>query len=213
MRRLVLLALFVPAARLDAQLAYDGGGTVSLVEHRVDAGFGAGVERNTGPVFGMGVGLGIGSRWHVGLRLAGGTLTTRTGGLDQTFDQVGVEVAYRVTAGIDIESSARRRMYEDQLANQGWTTIGLGGAGHIPFFGGNATGIVQGALFPYVSAADLKAPAVAFSAGAGMGYRRGAFHLAILYGLERFDFSASAGPERREQLSSLTFRLELHSAK
>lgn len=206
----LLLGLASPAARLGAQIAFDGSGTISLAEHRVDPGFGSGVERNSGPVFGAGVGLEIGSRWHAGLRAAGGTLTSNNGGFDQTLDQVSADVAFHVTTGIDVESSVRRRMYQDDLARQGWTTIGLGGAGRIPFFGGNATGIIRGALFPYVSVAGLSAPSLAFAAGAGMVYRRGAVNLALLYGIERYDFSPSGGPERQEQLSTLTFRLELH---
>jgi len=195
------------AAPAGAQRALTVAPLVSLVEHRVDAGFG--VERSLGPILG-GVGtLRFGPRLAVAVRAFGGSLFGSTGVLDRDVGELGVEASVLTLPWLVLQAGAARRAYSTKLGRQTWTLVSLGGTARMAFAGDAIHSVWRAALLPAVSASGLRGPDMAFRAATGLEYRIRTTTLGVEYSLERYDFPAEAGVRRLEQLSALTLRLEL----
>ncbi len=205
------LALATTASRAWAQWMVRGAGAVSVMQHRVDAGYG--VERSNGVVAGGELVVGTGKRLAVRLQAQVGSLQADEPGapgvrgvIDRDVAEVGAEVEVVVLPWLAAQAGVRRRTYSTVLARQRWTTVNVGAEARLPFSGIGVSGIVRAALLPGVWVNGLSAPDLAFAAAAGMEYRRGRASLALLYGVERYRFPAGAGTARREQLAALTLK-------
>ena len=195
------------AAPAGAQRALTVAPLVSLVEHRVDAGFG--VERSLGPIVG-GVGtLRVGPRLEVAARAVGGRLIGSTGVLDRDVGELGVEASVVTVPWLVLQAGAARRAYSTKLGRQTWTLVGLGAKARMAFAGDAIHSVWRAALLPAVSASGLRGPDTAFRAATGLEYRVRTTTLCVEYSLERYDFPAEAGVRRLEQVSAVTLLLEL----
>ena len=162
------------------------------------------MERSTGPLLGVDLGTRLGGKLNstIGLRL--GTLQLRTTeGTDRDVAELNVRGSYAVRPNFFLESGLTLRAYSAPAGRQRWTAVGLGAAARLPFGAGGAHGIVRAALLPLLAATGLPGPDLAFTAAAGMEYRRGRAALEVLYCLERYDFPVRSAVARREQLTTL----------
>ena len=204
---IIAAAILGGAAPAGAQRALTVAPLVSLVEHRVDAGFG--VERSLGPIVG-GVGtLRVGPRVEVAVRAGGGRLIGSTGVLDRDVGELGVEANVVTVPWLVLQAGAARRAYSTKLGRQTWTLVGLGAQARMAFAGDAIHSVWRAALLPAVSASGLRGPDTAFRAATGLEYRVRTATLCVEYSLERYDFPAEAGLRRLEQLSAVTLLLEL----
>jgi len=96
------------------------------------------------------------------------------------------------------------RSYSTALVRQRWTALRFGGEARLAFVGGGVTGTLRADILPSVSVSGLERPSRAYAAGAGLDWRVGVVTLGVRYELERYDFPAVLGVQRREQLSMLT---------
>ena len=195
------------AAPAGAQRALTVAPLVSLVEHRVDAGFG--VERSLGPIVG-GVGtLRVGPRLEVAARVVAGRLIGSTGVLDRDVGELGVEASVVTVPWLVLQAGAARRAYSTKLGRQTWTLVGLGAKARMAFAGDAIHSVWRAALLPAVSASGLRGPETAVRGATGLEYRVRTMTLCVEYSLERYDFPTEAGVRRLEQLSAVTLLLEL----
>ncbi len=203
----VLLGLLLAAPAAPAQRVVTVTPTVSLVEHRVDAGFG--VERSLGPVIGAVGAVQLGPRLTLALRALGGSLYGARSVLDRDVGELGLAARVGTTSWLDLEAGAARRTYATSVARQGWTLIHAGAAARAAFAGNAIAGVASAALLPVVSVPGLPNPDHAFRARTGIEYRIRSTRLAVDYSLERYDFPIQQGVRRLEQLSALTLRLDV----
>src|SRR5437016_145723 len=195
------------AAPAGAQRALTVAPLVSLVEHRVDAGFG--VERSLGPIVGAVGTLRVGPRLEAAVRAVGGRLIGSTGVLDRDVGELGVEASVVTVPWLVLQAGAARRAYSTKLGRQTWTLVGLGAKARMAFAGDAIHSVWRAALLPPVSASGLRGPDTAVRAATGLEYRVRTMTLCVEYSLERYDFPAEAGVRRLEQLSAVTLLLEL----
>lgn len=203
----VLLGWLLAAPATSAQRAVTVTPTVSLVEHRVDAGFG--VERSLGPVVGAVGAVALGPRLTLALRALGGSLYGARGVLDRDVGELGLTARVGTTPWLDLEAGVARRSYATSVARQGWTLVHAGAAVRAAFAGNAISGVASAALLPVVSVASLPNPDHAFRARTGIEYRIRSTRLSVDYSLERYDFPIQQGVRRLEQLSALTLRLDV----
>ena len=190
-----------------AQRAFTVAPLVSLVEHRVDAGFG--VERSLGPIIG-GVGtVRLGPRVVLAVRARGGSLFGARGVLDRDVGELGVEGSVATGPWLALQLEVTRRAYGTRLGRQTWTTVAAGATARVAFAGAMIQGVGHAALLPVVSVTGLPDPGVAFRAAAGLDYRIRATTLGVQYSLERYDFPVNQGVRRLEQVAALTLLLKL----
>ena len=195
------------AAPAGAQRALTVAPLVSLVEHRVDAGFG--VERSLGPIVGAVGTLRVGPRVEGAVRAVGGRLIGSTGVLDRDVGELGVEASVVTVPWLALQAGAARRAYSTKLGRQTWTLVGLGAKARMAFAGDAIHSVWRAALLPAVSASGLRGPETAVRGATGLEYRVRTMTLCVEYSLERYDFPAEAGVRRLEQLSAVTLLLEL----
>ena len=180
---------------------------VSLVEHRVDAGFG--VERSFGPIIG-GVGtLRLGPGVALAVRALGGSLFGARGVLDRDMGELGVEGSVAMGPWLSFQAGAARRAYGTSVGRQTWTTVDVGAAARVGFAGGAIQSVWRAALLPVVSVPGLPDPGIAFRAATGLDYRVRAATLGVEYSLERYDFPIDHAVRRFEQVAALTLLLKL----
>lgn len=203
--RAVVLALASGAAPAAAQITVRGTGLVSVMDHRVDAGYG--VEPSNGVVGGGVVTLGAGRRFALQLQAQGGSLNADApGAIDRTVAEANARLDAVVLHWLTVQAGVGHRTYSTVLARQTWTIVNVGAEGRVVFSERGLSGTIGGAILPGVWVSGLDKPDLAFSASAGMEYRPGHAIFAVLYSLERFTFPANAMPERREQTTALTLK-------
>jgi len=191
-----------------AQRAVTPFASLSLAEHRVDAGYG--VERSRGAVLGGGARVRLGARVELGLRVQGGRLNAATpGAVDRDVGAVGVEAGVRAVPWLTFRAGAQRRTYSSVIARQGWTMVDVGAEVRLTFARGTISGVTRAALVPVVSVSGLPRPDVAVTAATGLQLRRRGLTLGALYSLERYDFPAQGANPRLEQLAAVTLRLDV----
>ncbi len=199
------LALAASAPPATAQWTVRGTGLLSVMRHRVDAGYG--VEPSNGVVAGGEVAVGVGDRLTVRLLTQTGSLhADAPGAIDRDVAEVGVQVEVVALHWLALEAGARRRTYSTILARQRWTMVNVGAEARLPFSETGMNGIVRGALLPGVWVNGLERPDLSFAVASGMEYRRGRASVAVLYYLERYRFPTAATVERREQIAALALK-------
>ena len=201
---LVLLALAAGAPTAAGQWTVQGTGVLSVMRHRVDAGYG--VEPSSGVLAGPEVAATLRDRLTVRLWTRSGSFhADGPGAIDRDVAEAGLQVDVAALRWLTVQAGTTRRTYSTVLARQPWTTVALGAEAHLPFTETGVTGIVRGAILPGVSVNGLGHPDLAIAVASGMEYRRGRASAAVLYSLERYRFapSATATVERREQLAGL----------
>ena len=203
----VLLGLSFAAAASPAQRVVTVTPIVSLVEHRVDVGFG--VERSLGPVLGAVGAVELAPRLTLALRALGGTLYGAPSVLDRDVGEIGVAARVGATSWLDAEAGVARRVYATSIARQGWTLIHVGAAARVAFAGNAIRGVASAGVLPVASVAGLPNPDRAFRARTGLEYRIRSATLTCDYSLERYDFPTQQGVRRLEQLSALNLRLDV----
>jgi hypothetical protein len=203
--RAVVLALATSATPASAQWTVRGTGLVSIMKHRVDAGYG--VEPSSGVVVGSELTAGTGDRFTIQLLMQTGSLRAQASG---AIARDVAEIAARLDAvalpWLTVQAGAERRTYSTLLARQTWTMIDVGAEARIAFSESGVSGTVRGAILPGVGVSGLDRPDLAFTGAAGMEYRPGRAIFALLYSLERYQFSAGAMAQRREQITALTLK-------
>ena len=201
----LLLALTTAAPPATAQWTVRGSAVVSVMRHRVDAGYG--VEPSSGVTVGGELAASKGDRLAVRLLAQSGSLDAAgSGAIDRDVADVGVEVDVVTLPWLAAQGGVRRRTYSTVLARQRWTTLHVGAEARVPFSGIGVSGIVRGAVLPGVWVNGLDQPNLAFAVASGMEYRRGRATVAVLYSVERYRFPAGTRPSRREQIAALTLQ-------
>lgn len=199
------LALVTTAPPAAAQWRVCGSGVVSVMRHRVDAGYG--VEPSSGVTVGGELAVGKGDRLTLRLSTQTGSLDAAgPGAVTRDVADVGAVVEAVVLPWLDAQAGVGRRTYSTVLARQRWTTVHVGAEARLRFTETGVSGIVRGAVLPEVWVNGLDQPDLAFAVAAGMRYRRGRASVAVLYSVERYRFPAGARPSRREQVAALAFQ-------
>jgi hypothetical protein len=199
------LALVTTAPPATGQLAVRGSGIVSIMRHRVDAGYG--VEPSRGVGVGAELVVGKGDRLALRLLTLSGSLDAAgPGAIDRDVADVGAELDVVALPWLAAQAGVRRRTYSTVLARQRWTTVHVGAEVRFPFTQTGVRGIVRGAVLPGVWVNGLDQPDLAFAVASGMEYRHGRASVAVLYSVERYRFPAGTRPSRREQIAALTLQ-------
>jgi hypothetical protein len=201
----LVLALATGAVPASAQRMVRGSGFVSLVKHRVDAGYG--VEPSSGAVFGSEVMVGASDRLTVQLLVQTGSLHAGApGAITRDVSEIAARLEAVAFPWLTLQAGAGRRTYSTLLARQSWTMITVGAEARLAFSESGVSGTASGAILPAVWVNALERPDLAFTGAAGMEYRPGRAILALLYSLERYRFPAGATAQRREQTAALTLK-------
>lgn len=201
----VVLALATSVAPASAQWTLRGTGLVSVMKHRVDAGYG--VEPSSGVVIGGGVTVGAGDGFTVHLLVQTGSLQAQApGAIARDVADVAARLDAVALPWLTVQAGAGRRTYSTVLARQSWTMINVGAEARFAFSESGVSGTLRGAILPGVWVSGLDRPDLAFMGAAGMEYRPGHVILALLYSLERYRFPAGAMAPRREQTAALTLK-------
>ncbi len=189
-----------------------GATVLSVVEHRVDAGYG--VERSSGVVAGAAVGLDVGHRFDLDVTARGGSLRARTAAaFDRDLGEVSAAASARVLSWLGLRAAAARRAYSTDIGGQRWTILSLGAELRLAVAGPAAAGVIRAAWLPVVDVNGLEGPHLAVATAAGVEYRRGPVSGVLLYELERCDFPPQMMVRRREQVSALTLRVALRAGR
>jgi hypothetical protein len=199
----VILALAASAA--SAQRTVRANGLVTIMKHRVDAGFG--VEPSSGVAYGSEVMIEAGDLFIFQLEAHTGSLQARApGAITRDVAEIAARVDVFALPWLTVRAGAGRRIYSTQLARQSWTMIEVGAEARLAFSERRVSGTASGAILPAVWVNALDRPDLAFTGAAGMEYRPGRANFALLYSLERYRFPAGAIAERREQTTALTLK-------
>jgi len=203
-----LLWLSLAPATGVAQIAASGTALVSFAEHQVDIGYG--VEKSNGLLLGAEGVVDVWSRLALGIRAAGGSLSTQAMGTqDRDVGEVGIQASVVPAVWLALRGGATWRPYSTAIARQRWTTVELGAEARLDFATSPVRGVLRGSLLPVVSVDGLPGPDVALSGAAGIEYSAGSLTGGLFYGLERYDFPDQGAGRRLEQLSTLTFRFSV----
>ena len=187
-------------------------GAVSVIaavaDHRVDAGFG--YERSTGPLFGAQLDLEPAERMTLTLRALGGTLEAHTPAAEtRGVGEVMLGTRIDVLPWLRGTAAALTRSYDGALARQRWSELSVGGEGHVALVDGLVDGSIGLALAPLVRVSGQQGPDLSVAGSARLRHSGDRLDLAIGYTLERYDFAASSGGSRVEEISMLFFRAGL----
>lgn len=192
----------------DAQLAVTIGGAAALVEHRVEAGYGA--EIASGGVFVGSAGVKLWNRVGLTAVAQAGVLEPRAGaGLKRELAEVGVLGACRLLRWLSIEGGVRWRAYSTVLARERWAMLEVGAAARVPFAVRGLYGLGSVAVEPRITVTGSANPRPGFSALTGVEYTPGRLGVQLVYLRERYEFPAAGGIRRLEQVSSAAIRLTL----
>ena len=204
--RLIVFFLAAPCtAEMGAAQVLTAAASVSSAEHRVDAGIG--VERSSGLLGGGRVTLGLPPRVELDFTATAGTLERDSANAEERhLAEVGFDARYRPLSWLWFETGVATRTYSAPIAVQRWTSLRLGAAARVPFFGDRAEAVGRLLFLPLVAVTGLEQPELAITAAAGIEYRLGPVAAGLFYSLERYDFPAQNGVTRFEQLSALTLR-------
>ncbi len=204
----LLLSLSLAPAAGVGQIAASGTTLVSFVEHRVDIGYG--VEKSSGPLLGAEGAVALWSRLAVGIRAAGGSLSTQAvGAQDRDLGELGIQASVVAVGWLALRGGATWRTYSTAIARQRWTTVELGAEARLDFATSPVRAVLRAGLLPVVSVEGLPGPDVALTAAAGIEYSARSVTGGLFYGLERYDFPDQGTGRRLEQVSTLTLRLSV----
>jgi hypothetical protein len=194
------------AAHLRAEAQLFAGGAVALLEHRVDAGFG--VEVSSGPMGFAEIGI-LASRVQGSVTLGAGRLTGTGLVTDRDVGMLVLRTGYLARSWLTLEGGVTIRTYSAEVGRQRWVLLRLGAEARVPFLNDRMAGVARLGVLPVASVTGLGRSEAAFTAAAGMAYRRSRLTLELVYALERYDFPATTvtTADRREQLSSLMVRV------
>ncbi len=191
-----------------AQRALTGSAFVSLAEHRVQAGFG--VERVSGGLLGLKASLRVRSQVNVAVRVEGGSLKASDSGVfDRDVGEIGVDARVSAARWLELQTGVARRVYSTVLARQAWTLVAAGAGVRLGLVGDAVHGLASASWLPVTSVSGLPRPDLAFRAATGLEYSRAGLTFGLAYSLERYDFPAQGTVRRLEQLSALTFQLDV----
>jgi hypothetical protein len=178
---------------------------IGRVEHRVrDGGL---VQPSSGTVLGAALGLVVGRRYEVWGEVRGGRLAAPSaGGDDRDLAEVELRGEAHVNPWLTAQAGATVRSYTTPLARQRWSALRLGAEARIPLGLESIHGMVRGQWLPATWVSGLPRPGLALAAGAGVEWQGRRWSVSALYALERYDFPASGGTRRLEELSALRLR-------
>ena len=180
----------------------------AIADQRVDAGFG--YERSSGPLFGAQIDLEPTDRMTLTLRALGGTLDARTPAAESRgLGEVTLSTRIDVLPWLRGTAAALTRSYDGALARQRWSELSVGGEGHLALVDGLVDGSIGLALAPLVRVSGQQGPDLSVAGSARLRHSGERLDLAIGYTLERYDFAASSGVSRVEEISMLFFRAGL----
>jgi hypothetical protein len=184
--------------------------SVKHAEHRVDLGLGRGVDKTSGIMFGGGMKWTIARRLEVLAYGSVGKLTSNVPGVpDRTVNDARLDLNIGALPWLTFTVGSGFRTYDTPAGLQRWTSLHAGGEARFALMEGALRAVFRGYLLPVVSVSGLESPTLGFDVGAGIEYRAGKLVGGVFYGLERYDFPRVAGVERREQFTSLRFRVGL----
>lgn len=201
-----VLAL-APFVRAEAQLSAEGAVTVSLFEHRVDAGYG--VAASTGTALGFAVRVHGWNLLELDAHATGGLLHGDTvARADRTLGEVGLRLNMLPLPWLAVGAVTTVRGYDAPIATQRWTMAGGGAEVRLDFAGGNIRSVMGIALLPVVRISGHPGPDLGVSTLAGLRFTRGRLIAGVDYTMERYVFPTDAvNGTRHEQLQGLRGRL------
>ena len=200
-----LLGVILMTGSAAGQVAFEARALIARTEHRVRDG--GPVLPASGTVFGAAVGLLARDRFEVWAAASGGRVAAASGDAeDRELAEIELLGRTSVRPWITLEGGATVRSYAGPLARQRWTLLRLGAEARLPLHQDVVRGVVRGQWMPLVSVSGVGRPGVALLAGAGVEWRGSRVNVAALYTLERYDFPASNGVRRLEEVSSLGIR-------
>ena len=203
----VALPLILGAHPALAQSPWRVAGRLALVEERVDAGSGFGLERFSGVGLGLDVEGRLGSRVTIGLRGQGATIRPEdSGDLDRRIGEAELGAVLALKPWWGVYSSVMVRAIANDAGRQRWVLGRIGAEVRPAFTGGRLHALGRLGVIPLSSVSGLESSSLALDGLAGLEYDRDRYALRLTYGLERFAFTSSNGNRRDEQLSTLTFR-------
>jgi hypothetical protein len=187
--------------------------TLVLVERRHDLGLGIDsvVGRSSGVLFGAE--LESAPHRRVRVRISGlrGTVSANsTTGEAGRIGELQLDVGVGAAPWFWFHAGAGRRALRTEVpvGIKHWTSLRTGAEVRFGLGRGAAQGVLQVGVLPYISASgQTDRPPVGLTAGAGIDYRTNRVTAGLYYGLERFDFPATAAGRQREQFSSLRLRI------
>ena len=188
-----------------AQTVVSGFARMSVVEHRVDAGYG--VERFSGPALGLEGALRWGPRLTLGIVAQGAQLSPAAAGdLDRRVGEIAGEARVSVAPWLAFYGGPTVRAVATDAARQRWVLMRVGADVRPAFTGDRVRAIGRVGVMPVVAVNGLPPAALALDASVGLEYNKGTVTVGAAYALERFDFATRGGIRRVEQGSTLTLR-------
>lgn len=179
--------------------------TTGIVEHRVSIGDGA--EQATGVVAGLAVNGRVRPWLDLRLAASGGRLQADwEPSEDRTLGQIDVTADAFPLPWLGLVTSVVVRGYEGALARQRWTMLSVGPEGRMALYGSSVHGTARVGFAPLVSVSKTTGPERALLGSVSLSYERRRLEVGLEYAIERYDFPATAGERRLEQLSGLGVR-------
>lgn len=194
------------AAPALGQTGWGVGGGIAYLEHRVDAGYGR--ERFSGLALELHVERQFGERLSLQLRGQGGGLQPAGGGdLDRRIGEA--EMRARVSIGQvwGVYGGLTVRAISSDAGRQRWTFGRIGAEVRPAFTDTHLRAIGRLGIIPFASVPGLSSASISVDAAVGLEYAGARFSLGLVYGVERFAFTAG-DINRAEQMSRLTLRGE-----
>ena len=180
-------------------------GRLAWVEERVDAGFG--LERFSGVGLGLEVERRLGSRFTVGVRGQGATMSPEASGdLDRRIGDAALNAALAMKPWWGFYGGLTLRAIANDAGAQHWVLGRIGAEFHPAFTGDRFRAVGRLGVIPLSSVTGLSPSSLAFDGAVGLDYDRDWYGLSLSYGLERLAFTSDLGTRRDEQFSTLTFR-------
>lgn len=180
----------------------------ALVEHRLTLG--QEPEREFGAAFGVAMWAPVMSWMELRGQLIGGALAAQTPQTDdRRFGELDLSALIVPFSWLAFEVGGTSRTYTAPLGRQRWITMRAGAELRLELLEDRVRGTLGGALMPVASASGVENPSVAVSAGSTLTYTHGHLSATVAYEIDRYDFPATGGARRLEQLSSLAARIGL----
>jgi hypothetical protein len=206
---LVAVGILCVPSRSPAQITFNGGPQISRAEHRVSDG--GSLVTTSGTLLGGALALAVRDQFEITVEVWGGRLSTAGSPSVEDHDLAEVQLigGFRARPWLTLEAGPVLRSYSNVLARQHWTTLRAGAEARLPLAMESIHGIVRGYWMPIVSVNELSRPEIALATSVGVEWQGSRVTVGMTYTLERYDFRASAGARRLEQLSSLHLRAGL----
>ena len=179
-------------------------------DHRVDAG--GGLEKTGGMMFGTDLSFQLSRRFLVHGSFLTGTLSSADPSVPELkVGDVHLELDVIAFPWLTFLLGGSYQGYSNAVGATRWTSLFTGAEARFSLLPEQLEGWVRLALLPVVSVQGLgQSPNLSLAGAVGLDYRTGRFGFGLEYQLERHDFPAVAGVQRREQLSVLRLKLGLY---